>query len=207
VTVVRWARHGQNEANVSQTFSHRVYDADLTELGRRQAQALAERLAAEPVAAAAVVTSPLCRARQTADVVAVRAGLATPVALERLRELDVGALDGRSDPAAWVCYEEVLARWAAGDLAARFPDGEAGDELVRRLRDGLAEAVSLGRGEPVVVVAHGGNLQAALPWLAGVVAPEAGLATGAYAVLDVRDARADQVELLHWPGAGPAPER
>jgi broad specificity phosphatase PhoE len=74
-----WARHGQNVANLTETFSHRVFDGDLTDAGRRQAHELADRLAVgdgEPVAY--LVCSPLRRARQTADIVGQRLGL--PVA-------------------------------------------------------------------------------------------------------------------------------
>ena len=37
MTVVHWARHGENVANLSRTFSYRVFDSDLTERGIAQA--------------------------------------------------------------------------------------------------------------------------------------------------------------------------
>jgi broad specificity phosphatase PhoE len=43
---ILWARHGENVANLTKTFSYRVFDGDLTERGKRQAAELAERLAA-----------------------------------------------------------------------------------------------------------------------------------------------------------------
>lgn len=44
MTVVHWARHGENVANVSRTFSYRVFDGDLTDRGIAQARFLAGRL-------------------------------------------------------------------------------------------------------------------------------------------------------------------
>ena len=55
----------------------------LTPLGRRQATELGERFAREQIGAAAVVSSPLVRARETADAIAAELGLAA-AADERL---------------------------------------------------------------------------------------------------------------------------
>jgi probable phosphoglycerate mutase len=214
--IVRWARHGQNEANLSRTLSHRVYDADLTDLGRRQAADLAERLATDPRPVTAIVTSPLRRARQTAEVVAARLGLPVAAVLEDLRELDVGSLDGRRDDDAWRVYEGVLAAWSAGDLAAAFPAGEDGGTLVARVRRALLAAVALATdgagadgagadgavaGGPLIV-AHGGNLRCAVHALTGAPEPPADLPTGSCAVLGVEPGRAGPgFTVLDWPGA------
>jgi len=71
MATIVWARHGQNVANLTRTLSFRSYDGDLTELGQRQARELGRALAArqaDPVGR--IVSSPLRRARQTADIVA-----------------------------------------------------------------------------------------------------------------------------------------
>lgn len=196
VTIVRWARHGQSEANVSQTLSHRVYDPDLTGLGHRQAAALADRLADGALPVAAVACSPMRRARQTADAVAARLGVPL-TEVEDLRELDVGSLDGRADDAAWRIYHEVLAAWSAGALDARFPGGESGTELVARVRRGFGAAVALGDGGSPLVVAHGGNLQSALPVLTGEVPPADGLPPTGMATFDVCDD--GRIVLQDWP--------
>ena len=92
---VLWARHGQNVANLTGTFSHRIFDGDLTGFGRRQARELGDRLAAYPHnPVGQLVCSPLRRARQTAEIVGLRLGLSVAMELDDLRELDVGALDG-----------------------------------------------------------------------------------------------------------------
>jgi probable phosphoglycerate mutase len=106
---IYFVRHGENRANVERRMSWRVIDYPLTELGVRQAAAAAEWFRGRPVEA--VYSSPLRRARQTAQHVARAVG--GPV-----RELAVGALDGLGDAAAWAVHDAVVARWRLGEWAA-----------------------------------------------------------------------------------------
>src|SRR5258708_29488131 len=132
--MILWARHGENVANLTGTFSHRIFDGDLTIAGRQQAEALAGHLAAlsgAPVRP--LICSPLRRARQTAQIIGSRLGLPVACELDDLTELNVGALDGRSDPAAWDIYAAVLAAWRQGKTQARFPGGENRHGLCARL--------------------------------------------------------------------------
>ena len=262
VVEVLWARHGQNVANLTRTFSYRIFDGDLTALGRQQAQDLAELLATgDPVGQ--LVCSPLRRARQTAEIVGQRLGLPVAMELDDLREVNVGELDGRSDPAAWDIYAQVLAAWQEGETGARFPGGEDYGELCARLRRALATVARSpgvrgagvrgadvrgagvrgagvrgagvrgagvrgagvrgagvrGAGQPrgalagtdrrfqrSLVVAHGANLRAALPGLAGQPDPGADLPTGGAAELrvDLSSGGPASVRLLSWPGRIPS---
>jgi broad specificity phosphatase PhoE len=204
IVSVLWARHGENIANLTQTFSYRVFDGDLTDAGRRQARQLAARLAtpgADPIGRLAC--SPLRRARQTAEIVGHQLGLPAAMLLDDLREVNVGVLDGRSDPEAWTIYTEVLAAWRAGDPRARFPGGEDRDELCARLRRALAAVVAGTGAATSLVVAHGANLRAALPGLTGQPDPGADLPTGEIARLEVDLDRAPHplVRLQNWGGA------
>jgi broad specificity phosphatase PhoE len=200
---ILWARHGENVANLTRTLSYRIFDGDLTEKGRRQASDLAARLAAFPgTPVGQVFTSPLRRARQTAQIVAHMRGLPVVAELEDLRELNVGDLDGRNDPAAWATYFDVLTAWQAGDAHARFPGGEDRTELLERLRRALAVVADRSDEVPSLVVAHGGALRAALPSLAGCPDPGCDMATGSFAVLSVRVCDgALRTDLISWPAA------
>src|SRR5580704_8618998 len=154
---VLWARHGENVANLTKTLSYRVFDGDLTDVGRGQARELGERLAAADAGQVQLLAcSPLRRARQTAEIVGRRLGLPVAMELDDLREVNVGDLDGRSDARAWEIYAAVLEAWRAGDTQARFPGGENRDELCARLRRALtavARGAAAGRSP---AAAHGG---------------------------------------------------
>jgi broad specificity phosphatase PhoE len=228
VADVLWARHGENVANLTKTLSYRVFDGDLTDVGRGQARELGERLAAADAGQVQLLAcSPLRRARQTAEIVGRRLGLPVAMELDDLREVNVGELDGRSDARAWEIYAAVLEAWRAGDTQARFPGGENRDELCARLRRALtavARGAATGHSSAAarsgeddhsptlahsgeegrsLVVAHGANLRAALPCLAGEPDPGADLPTGAVAALHVHPGGSPVVRLVSWPGAAP----
>ncbi len=195
-----WARHGENVANLTRTLSYRVFDGDLTSTGRRQAMELAERLASSGSAPVTrLYCSPLRRARQTADVVSGRLRLRITAELDDLRELNVGALDGRNDAGAWDIYHNVLAAWRAGQREAGFPEGENLGQLVTRLRRALTAIAHDGAGRSLVV-AHGANLRAALPVLTGAPDPGHDLPTGGVATLRFDPGRPEYaVQVLDWP--------
>lgn len=181
--VVRWLRHGENFANLTRTFSYRLVDEELTPRGLEQAARVARLLATSPAPPEFLVTSPLRRARQTAEIVARALGLTVADQFEGLRELNVGLLDGRNDDDAWSTYESVLRHWRAGRLSARFPAGEDAVELAGRISDALACAVAAADDRRLLVVAHGANARAALPLLAGRPDPGSDLPTGGIARL------------------------
>jgi probable phosphoglycerate mutase len=130
-------------------------DPPLADLGRRQADALAEWLAGEEIGA--LVTSPMRRARETADPVAARLGLEAEV-VDGLAEYDRGSnwyvpieeMRAEGDP-RWAEYLEE--HW--GTERGLDPDGfHAG--VVRTVEDLIAAHP----GTKVAAVAHGGVLNA-----------------------------------------------
>lgn len=148
------ARHGEA-----------VYESDLlsdaggwlSPLGRDQARALAERVAPERIAR--VWTSDLARAVQTGEIVAAALG-ADVVVRTGLREFGVGDAAGTTgDPDP---FAETFAAWLGGDLTARIPGGESGEDVVERYTAVLDEIADAHRGESVLVVSHGGVMCMAL---------------------------------------------
>jgi broad specificity phosphatase PhoE len=152
------ARHGDAEY-VDTVFSDE--GGTLTATGRGQAADLAEQLRDRRIAH--VWCSDSSRAVQTAEIVAARLGVAVTTR-KSLREVDVGELAGRSFSVDAVCG--VTDRWFRGDLAAAFPGGESGHDVVARYADALAEIADLHRGETVMVVGHENAASISLPTLA-----------------------------------------
>ncbi len=116
-------RHGETPANRDRLTLGRA-DPALSELGLRQAEAVAREVAAR-APAEAVYTSPLLRARQTADAVGALLGL-KPVVLDDLVEMDVGEMEGLTSQELRQRHPEFLAAWwsaAAGE--AKMPGGES----------------------------------------------------------------------------------
>ncbi|HEY7145865.1 MAG TPA: histidine phosphatase family protein [Streptosporangiaceae bacterium] len=200
MTVVHWARHGENVANVSRRFSYRVFDGDLTDRGIAQAGQLAGTLSASGHRYGLLVCSPLRRARQTAQIVSARLRLPVRAELEDLREVNVGDLDGRNDDTAWQTYDAILAGWRCGQLGQRFPGGESGHELAGRIGRALRTVAELAGDDDAVVVAHGASVRAAVPALTGLPDPGADLATGGMArfVVTPGGGTANGITLAAW---------
>ena len=85
------ARHGQSEANVLRVFSNGLNKHGLTELGRTQAEQLAQRMAGYSIKR--MFTSPILRAVQTAEILSQRLGIGFQVE-PALSEFSVGSWEG-----------------------------------------------------------------------------------------------------------------
>jgi broad specificity phosphatase PhoE len=200
VTVVHWARHGENVANLARRFSYRIFDGDLTGRGIAQAENLAAVLERAGRDYGVLACSPLLRARQTAAIVSARLGLPVTLVLEDLREVNVGELDGRDDDAAWEQYNAVLAGWRSGQLGLRFPGGESGTELATRIGRALATVAGQAGSADGIVIGHGANIRAAVPVLTGRPDPGTDLDTGAVArfAVAVTPGPATCISLIAW---------
>ena len=129
----------------------------LSPLGRDQARELADRVAPERISR--VWTSDMARAVQTGEIVAAALG-ADVVVRTGLREFGVGDAAGTTgDPDP---FAETFAAWLDGDLTARIPGGESGEDVVERYTTVLDEIADAHRGESVLVVSHGGVMCMAL---------------------------------------------
>lgn len=88
------ARHGQNEDNANGILNgHR--DRPLTEIGRKQAHALADGIKKTQLVVDNIYTSPLCRAFETATIVSEVLELSKPEIMQNLIERDFGIMTGK----------------------------------------------------------------------------------------------------------------
>jgi broad specificity phosphatase PhoE len=146
-------RHGQTAANAAGLFLGRA-DPPLSELGRRQASALA---AALPIPAR-VVSSPLERARDTA------AAFGVPVEIdERWIEMDYGRLD--EQPVASLA-PSARERWRS-DVTHAPEGGESLVSVGRRVREACEALTPDARVADLVVVSHVSPIKAAIAWALG----------------------------------------
>lgn len=143
-------RHGQTELSVERRYSGRG-NPELTAEGLRQARTAAERIAREGEIAS-IVTSPLLRARATADEVARVTGVEVHQH-PGLIENDFGEWEGLTFAEAAARHPEIHSRWL-GDVTVPAPGGESFAEVAERVaatKDELAERFS---GRTVVLVSH-----------------------------------------------------
>jgi broad specificity phosphatase PhoE len=167
LTEILLARHGETDWNRESRFQGHA-DPPLNELGRQQAAELAEALAQEQLAA--VYSSPLRRALETAQLVAARHGLeAVPV--EGLREVDVGSWQALTRDEVERRFPEQFRRWL--DHGRGWDDGESYEEMGERVLAALDELVARHDGERIVAVTHGGPVRAALARAKGISHSEA----------------------------------
>jgi broad specificity phosphatase PhoE len=148
-------RHGQTTSNLTHTLDTRPPGADLTDLGREQARAVAGRLKDERIDA--ILASSLVRTQQTAAPLAVRLGVDVSIH-DGLNEASAGSLEMRSDRPAIRAYLKAYLAWINGDLAVRMPGGQTGREVVSLVDDVIT--VVEGRGvDGVVAFTHGATLR------------------------------------------------
>ena len=161
--MIHLARHGQTAYNAEGRFQGHL-PVPLDETGREQARALAERVAG--VELRALVCSPLARARETADIVAQRIGLA-PEEDARFAETDTGDWTGRSFAEVQAEDPDGFHRYETSDPTFRYPGGESFAEQSERVQVGLADLRAKAAELPALVVCHRGVIRLALAALTG----------------------------------------
>lgn len=158
-------RHGQTEQSVNRCYSG-ASDPALTETGRRQARraaAAVARLGTIDV----VVTSPLVRARDTAQACADELGIDDVQVVEGFREVDFGAFEGLTREQACERHGEEFAAWEASTSVAP-PDGESLAQLHRRVTRARLKLQEEHAGKTILVVSHVNPIKSVIRQALGV---------------------------------------
>ena len=155
-TTVLIARHGETDWNRSRRFQGHA-DPELNDVGREQARRLADRLADVPLAA--VYSSDLRRAADTARIVAVAKGLESRERPE-LREIDVGEWSGLTFEEIEQRYPEAVRRHREGGDG--WERGEPHAEMQERVVGAVRQIAAEHPDELVLLVIHGGTMRALL---------------------------------------------
>ena len=167
-------RHGESSGNRDRIYATSPHDLPLTELGYRQAQEVAQRIA-ELFRPELVVTSAYRRASETARIIA--GALALPLEIEpNLHEREIGAHRGRE-------YDSFLTE---PDYDPRRPwawkpdGGESYEDVRARVAPILDRLAAAHPAKDVIVVSHGGVMLCLWAYVAGRwdnahVAPNCGI--------------------------------
>jgi probable phosphoglycerate mutase len=142
-------RHGQTSLSVDRRFAGRG-DVPLTETGQQQATAAAARLASRRIDM--IVSSPLQRARRTAEAAAEATGAALAVD-DDLMETDFGKWEGMTFGEAAERWPKEMAAWLA-DAEVAPPGGESFADAARRVLPALDRILAAHQGSTVLVVSH-----------------------------------------------------
>ncbi len=127
-------------------------DVDLSELGCRQAMAVAPILAARRPDV--ICSSAMLRARHTAEPIAVACRL--PLLVEPdLHERKVGALTGTPSQPEFGIWPDTLARWIAGDTSYAPHGSESFDDIQRRVLPVWDRLIAGCKDKSIVIVCHG----------------------------------------------------
>ncbi|MFC9980684.1 histidine phosphatase family protein [Gordonia sp. NPDC127522] len=143
-------RHGQTPLSVERRYSGRG-NPDLTDEGRRQARAAAARVVREE-GIAAIVTSPLRRARSTAEEVAALTGIDV-VEHPGLIENDFGDWEGLTFTEASQRDPDLHREWLS-DITVPAPGGESFAQVAERISRTKVELLQRYPGQTVVLVSH-----------------------------------------------------
>ena len=143
-------RHGETDWNVDGRYQGQA-DPPLNKKGWLQARQLAEQLQGAKIGV--LYTSPLLRAKQTADIVARH--LEIPLHVEpRLMEIHQGDWQTRLRAEIESLYPDLFRRWETEPWQVTPPKGEHLSQVQKRVDTAIEEILARHPGEKVGVVAH-----------------------------------------------------
>lgn len=145
-------RHGESTLSVDRRFNGSS-NPPLTELGLEQARKAAQRLAAtRKEVITTVISSPLQRAQQTAQLAAEALGVSLVID-EGFRETDFGTWEGKTYTEVATNHRDELKAWHA-DVSVRPGGGESFLETAARIKAAREKLLAKYEGQTVLIVAH-----------------------------------------------------
>ncbi|MFI3237399.1 MAG: histidine phosphatase family protein [Lachnospiraceae bacterium] len=152
-------RHGETDWNVASRIQG-MTDTDLNEKGIEQARELGRSLITYPGNICRIYTSPLKRARQTADILSEYIGVSCEV-LEGIEEMNFGIFEGISWKEAKVKHEDAYAKWHRNRRYTKIPEGESYQDVYERVSAAIEKITENETGE-VLVITHSGVIKTLL---------------------------------------------
>ena len=149
MTEIILARHGETEWNVKEIFRGRI-DIDLNETGIKQAELLAKHLSDRQIES--IYSSPLKRARQTAETIAGHHHLRVETT-PGLIDLNYGKWQGLTHQEIKGRHKELYVEWLSHPDKVKIPDGESLSDIRERAVGVVEEVIAKHEGA-VVLVSH-----------------------------------------------------
>lgn len=146
------ARHGETEYNRANKMQGRSIDISLNETGREQAYSIAAEL--EEVALDHMYCSSLLRARETAEIIGNRRGIA-PDPYPELDEMNFGIAEGKPAHEVREYLDDAHDRWRQGEVEFTIPGGESPAEVLDRAGTRVGSLLENSNGKNVLFVLHG----------------------------------------------------
>jgi broad specificity phosphatase PhoE len=162
-TRVYLIRHGATTLSAEDRFAGAT-DVDLSDEGRRQAEALALRLSDDHIAA--VYCSPMRRTIETATIVARPQGL-TPILRDGLREINHGRWEALRRSEVEAQFPQEYLEWEEDPYIYAPLGGESGLSVLARALPVMREVVLNHAGENVAIVSHKATIRLIISSLLG----------------------------------------
>lgn len=156
MTKVYLIRHCQSMGNIEHKFQGQ-YDADVSPAGEKQLELLGLRFRNEPIDA--IYTSPLKRARATAQAIAKYHPGIEVIAEPGFIEIDCGEMENLLLTEVAKRFPEVAMDWDKSPDLCRFPGGETMAQVYERVNAALDRVIAENPGKTIVVTTHGGVLR------------------------------------------------
>ena len=190
MTSIYLVRHCQAQGNVNRVFQGRI-DSEISEEGQHQLDRLAERF--REISLDAIYTSPLRRARRTAE--ALNRYHSLPLQVDaRFIEIDGGCWEGRSWEEFPHTHPQDCDHWLHTPWSFQAEGGEAMISVYTRMGEGLMALAAAYPGGTVAVASHGCAIRNALCWARGWPIER---------LNDVPWSDNTAVTLLRWEGEAP----
>jgi alpha-ribazole phosphatase len=155
ITRLLLVRHGETVWNQEQRYQGQT-NVELSDFGRRQAQAVRDRLAEERIDV--VYASDLGRAAETADIIVAGREL-RPVLLSNLREASFGEWEGLTHTEIVARYPGLMERRETDLADTAPPEGESLRQLQSRIVETIHSLAQRHRGQTVLIATHGGPVR------------------------------------------------
>lgn len=143
-------RHGETDWNRDERFRGRE-DLVLNERGLKQAEAIARFFEFRKISA--IYSSPLKRARQTAEIIARKKRLSVQIDNGFL-DVDYGRWQGLKLEEIEEKFPSTFQQWLENPLEVTFPDGDSVRAVSERAAEALLNLANKHQEEEIVVVAH-----------------------------------------------------